>query len=421
MGENNGEYSPPLWVQVLAGQKVCILTFGCTYNEGDSDRIRSILTRAGSFLIQDPEEANVVILNTCIVIEKTERKMIRLLRELEGKEIWVSGCLPAARAAILDDFPAVRVLSPDSIHALPMDSNRGTSGPVVVVQIGSGCLGHCTYCITRNARGRIRSIPQEEILSQIRSAVLEGAIEIRLTGQDISSYGCDMGEPALPSLLHKIDKIPGKFFVRLGMMNPATLFPIIHEFADVLNGDHFFSFVHLPVQSGSDHVLQGMGREYNVSTYLELVDILRKKNPEISIATDIIVGFVDESEEDFRATCGLITGIKPDVLNVTRYSYRPGSLATRTGELPDRIRKERSRELIRLGYSILKERKKALVGEMGNVIITEKLKAGTVMGRTRSYTGVVIAEELPVGNHYCVEFTDERTHYLMGRVVGMNP
>lgn len=418
MGELSGEsFTYPSWVQALSGQKICILTFGCTYNEGDSDRLRQILTRAGSLFVEDPQDADAVILNTCIVIEKTERKMIRLLKDMEGQEIWVTGCLPGARAAILTEFPNVRVLSPDSIHAVDLDHNVAPSGPIAVVQIGSGCLGHCTYCITRHARGHIKSNPIEEILSQIRAAVLGGAVEIRLTGQDLSAYGYDWGTPSLHILLQAIGEIEGTFFVRLGMMNPATLLPIIHEVADALDNDHFFSFVHLPVQSGSDHVLNRMGREYDHSTYLMLVDILRKKNPEISIATDLIVGFVAESEDEFKETCDLLVTLQPDGINVTRYSFRPGSTAPRVGELPDRIRKDRSRELIRIGYGILKEKKSALVGKTGEVVITEKLREGTVMGRTRSYTGIVIAEDLPVGSRHLAEFTGERTHYLTGRVV----
>ncbi len=417
MGENSGDFAFPSWVHPLAGQRVCILTYGCTYNEGDSDRLRTILARSGSILTENPDEADVVILNTCIVVEKTERKMVRLLRELGGREIWVTGCLPAARPELLHEFPAVRILSPDSIHAVPLDHGKMDYGPVVVIQIGTGCLGHCTYCITRHARGKIRSIPLNEILSQIRAAVQGGAVEIRLTGQDLSAYGCDQGKPALASLLRKIGEMPGTFYIRLGMMNPATLNPIIDEVADAMDNEHIFSFVHLPVQSGSDSVLQRMGREYRVSDYLKMVETLRNRIPGISIATDVIPGFVEESESDFNDTCTLIEQLKPDALHVTRYSYRPGSTISRFGELPDRIRKDRSRAIIRIGYSNIKNQKQALIGCSEEVIITEQIRPGTVMGRNKSYLGVVIPEDLPVGNRYLVEYTDERTHYLLGRVI----
>lgn len=407
------------WAVALSGQKICIQTFGCTYNEGDSSRLREIFGSAGGILVGSHEEADIVILNTCIVIEKTERKMIRLLRGLEneGKEVWVTGCLPSARGDILLEFPSVRVLLPEAIHAVSGCSPSFATGPVAVVQVGSGCLGHCSYCITRLARGRIRSIPGEEILTRIRSAVTGGAVEIRLTGQDLSAYGCDQGKPSLPSLLRQISQIRGDFRVRLGMMNPATLAPIVHEVADALRDEHLFSFVHLPVQSGSDSVLHRMGREYSVSGYLDLVRILRETVPGISISTDLIAGFTGESDEDFRATCDLLRVLRPEGVNVTRYSYRPGSTVSRNFELPDRIRKDRSRELIRIGYQILKEQKQTMVSLIYPVVITERLRAGSVMGRTYGYTGVVIYEDLPIGKRFMVEITGDRVHYLVGDVI----
>jgi MiaB/RimO family radical SAM methylthiotransferase len=413
------ERSESSWIGILAGQKICVLTFGCTYNAGDSSRLRAILGSAGCLLVCDPEEAGVIILNSCVVIEKTERKMIRLLRDLvdRGKEVWITGCLPSARGDILHEFPSVRILLPDDVHAIPGRAISSASGPVAVVQTGSGCLGHCSYCITRLARGRIRSIPQEEIIGQVREAVCRGAVEIRLTGQDLSAYGCDQEGPALPSLLRQISRIEGDFRVRLGMMNPATLTPIIGEVADTLQHGHLFSFVHLPVQSGSDTVLHRMERGYSVSGYLDLVRILRETVPGISITTDLIAGFPRESEEEFRATCDLLMAVRPEGVNVTRYSYRPGSTVSRDYELPDRILKDRSRALIRIGYQILKEQKQQMVGGIYSVVITERLKTGTVMGRTDTYTGVVIHEDLPVGDRHIVEITGERVHYLVGKVI----
>ncbi len=374
--------------------------------------MREILRSVGCVLVSSYEEADSVILNTCIVIEKTERKMIRLFRDLEaeGKVIWVTGCLPSARGDILLEFPSIRVILPEEIHAVSGSSASSETGPVAVVQIGTGCLGHCSYCITRLARGRIRSTPKWVILDHVRAAIQGGAVEIRLTGQDLSAYGCDLGRPDLPSLLNHISQVEGDFKVRLGMMNPTTL-------ADILQGEHFFSFVHLPVQSGSDRVLERMERGYSVSGYLDLVRILRETVPGISISTDLIAGFSGECDDDFMATCDLLKVLRPEGMNVTRYSYRPGSTVSRDHELPDRIRKDRSRELIRIGYQILKEQKQQMVGQIYTVIITERLKEGTVMGRTDAYTGVVIQDELPVGERFMVEIIGERIHYLIGRVI----
>lgn len=417
MNENPGDSPLSSWIQELSGRLVCILTFGCTYNEGDSDRLRSILVHAGCPIVETPAEAEVVFLNSCIVIEKTERKMIRLLRELGEKYLWITGCLPSARPDILAEFPSARILSPDEIHAASRQSSPCSADNIAVVQIGPGCLGECSYCITRLARGQIRSIPESEILSQIQTAVDNGATEIRLTGQDISAYGYDQGNPSLPSLLRGINGISGKFRVRLGMMNPATLAPIVREVAESLHGEKFFRFIHLPIQSGSDCVLYRMKRGYHVHEYLEMIRIIRGFVPDVSIATDIIAGFADETGDEFQASCDLLSLLMPDVVNITRYSYRPGSTASRKGELPDRIRKDRSRELIMIGYSILKEKKQKMIGEIFEVLITEEVRPGTVMGRTMNYTGVVIGQMLPIGGWYQVIITEERIHYLTGMVV----
>ncbi len=414
MIKNPGDSPLSHWVQELSGQTVSILTFGCTYNEGDSDRLRHILTDVGCCLTGSPAEADIVILNTCIVIEKTERKMLRLMREIGENRLWITGCLPSARPDILNEFPSARVLFPDEIHAVSRTLSSLLSGHIAVVQVGPGCLGECSYCITRLARGRIMSIPKMEIISQIRNAVDAGATEIRLTGQDLSAYGRDMGYSALPSLMHDISMIPGSFRVRLGMMNPATLLPIAREVGEAMRSEKFFSFLHLPIQSGSDEVLVRMKRGYKVQEYWDLLSIIREIVPSLSLATDLIAGFADETEEEFRKTLELVSALRMDALNITRYSYRPGSTVSRIGELPDRIRKDRSRELIRIGYAILKEKKQSLIGKSLEVLITEEGRPGSVMGRTENYTGVVIEEVLPIGGRYLVEITGERTHYLIG-------
>jgi MiaB-like tRNA modifying enzyme len=416
---SNPRTLPSCWPGSFSGQRICILTFGCTYNEGDSSRLHAILSRAGSVLVDDAGEAEVVVLNTCVVIEKTERRMVRLLRELtgSGKEVIVTGCLPAARPDLLQEFETVRVLFPEEIHALSEGNLPPVTGGVAVVQIGSGCLGSCTYCITRLARGRIRSIPEEEILTRISDAVNQGAAEVRLCGQDLSAYGYDLGCASLPSLLRGIASLPGNFRVRLGMMNPATLLPVAGEVAALLQSRQFFAFVHLPVQSGSDAVLSRMGREYTVSEYCSLVRVFRDSVPEITIATDIIAGFPGETEEDFSATCELLREIRPGMVNVTRYSHRPGSMIGREQELPDRIRKDRSRRLIALGYSILADEKQKMTGSLLKVLITEQIREGTMFGRTGTYCGVVIHENLPPGSEYLVEITGQKIHYLTGKVV----
>ncbi|MDD1725168.1 MAG: radical SAM protein [Methanospirillum sp.] len=410
-GRDPGDQS---WRQCLTNRRVYVRTFGCTYNEGDSALLKTILTGQDCLITEDPDDADVIILNTCIVIDRTERNMLRMLRIHAGKERWVTGCLPLARPDLLDEFPDVRVIHPDAIHEAAEDEVP-CSGPVQVVQVGPGCAGSCRYCLTRVARGFIRSIPEDDICRSIQQASASGAVEIRLSGQDLSSYGRDTDSFSLGTLLGKVPALPGNCRIRLGMMNPGTLLPIAQETARAMKEGSFFSFLHLPVQSGSDRILESMGRGYTVRDVLEIARIFRHEIPGITIVTDFITGFPGETEEDHDLSMQLLRDLAPGMINVTRYSWRPGSLMGREDELPDRIRKDRSREMIREGYAYLLKNNEKMGGEQASVLVTEHLRNGSVMARTGSYRGVVIQREIKPGSLLNVKITGCTPHYLIGR------
>ncbi|PWR73539.1 radical SAM protein [Methanospirillum stamsii] len=407
-----------VWVHSLSKKQIYIGTFGCAYNEGDSVFLKKILKHKNCTIATNPDDADVIILNTCIVIDKTERKMIKLLRKYSGKERWVTGCLPLARPDLLQDFPDVGIIYPDSIHEAAEDLTINWEGPIQVVQVGPGCTGSCRYCITRCARGIIRSIPPDIIISQIIACEKGGAAEIRLAGQDLSCYGHDTKVLSLSSLLNKVPHLPETCRIRLGMMNPATLLPIARDVAKAMKQGPFFSFLHLPVQSGSDRVLELMGRRYQIADILNIQEIFRSEMPGITIATDIITGFPGETEEDHRKTLEFLEKMKLGMVNVTRYSWRPGTGMGREGELPDRIRKDRSREIIRDAYAMLLEANEKKVGTVMQVITTESLRPGSVMARSLSYEGVVIPEEITPGTLCKVKISGCTPHYLVGTLVG---
>ncbi|MDD3573609.1 MAG: hypothetical protein PHD71_01070, partial [Methanospirillum sp.] len=179
------------WEEALSGQAVYIRTFGCAYNFGDSDLLESVLKNLGSVIVTDPGQAEVVVINTCIVIGSTERKMIKEIASYPDHEVYVTGCLPLAMPALLQDMPHVKAIHPDSIHLAATTVPHVHDGVVSVVQIGPGCVGSCRYCITRCARGSIRSIPPEKIYEKITGCARGGAVEIRMAGQDLSAYGHD--------------------------------------------------------------------------------------------------------------------------------------------------------------------------------------------------------------------------------------
>lgn len=405
------------WEQALSGRPVYIRTFGCAYNAGDSDLLASVLKNRGSILVSDPMKADAVILNTCIVISSTERKMCREITAYPGREVYVTGCLPLGRPALLENLAHVRVIHPDSIHRAAAAIPYSHEGAVSVVQIGPGCAGSCRYCITRCARGTIRSIPPEMIYKRIAESVAGGAVEIRLAGQDLSAYGRDTGDKTLATLLEGVPPLTKPARIRLGMMNPATLRPIARQVAHAMKHGPFFSFLHLPVQSGSDHVLDMMGRGYRVADILQILEIFRSEIPDIRIATDIITGYPGETSGDHLQTRELIRQIAPAMVNVTRYSWRPGTGMTRENELPDRIRKDRSREIIREAYVMLHQRNEQKIGTVMTGVVTERIRSGSVMARSRSYEGIVIQDTIPPGVSCTVQITGCTPHYLIGQPV----
>lgn len=400
-------------LRTIAQKKVYIKTFGCTYNEGDSRKIAAVLERQGCTLVSSPEEAGAVIVNTCTVIGATERKVQRELRSLRNHSLYVTGCMAVVqRDAILSACDPV-IFHPDEIHASYAPPGCMPSGRVGIVQICRGCRGSCSYCITRRARGPLVSYGSDEILREVQSLAGQGAVEIRLCGQDVSAWGMDSGSN-LGMLLAEIGEVPGNFRVRVGMMNPATLFPVMDQVAGAFGRERIFSFFHLPVQSGSDAVLERMGRGYTAARALAIVERFRTHCPGITLHTDVICGYPGETEEEFRETLAFLSRMQPDKVNVTRYSPRPKTPAARHKDMPDRFKKERSRILRAHAEKIARSRNEAWIGKEVLVLITEILRPGSSMGRTRQYQGVVVRGNHPPGSTMVVRLTGERTYYFIG-------
>lgn len=404
-------------LHALAGKKVFLRTFGCTYNAGDSWKLAEILKAQGCTLIEDPAVADVVVLNTCAVVGKTERKVLAELRRHEGRPVYVTGCMPLALpGAFAGTRRPVVTIHPDEIHTAWAWVNTVPSGPVGIVQACRGCLGSCTYCITRRARGSLRSRDPREILSETASLVAAGAVEVRLTGQDLAAWGRDTGQ-SLSSLLHSLCSLPGHFMVRPGMMNPATLYPARESVAEAFTLPKIFATLHLPVQSGSGEVLRRMQRGYTPAEVIEIVGVFREAVPCLSLTTDIICGFPGETEEEFEETLMLLREIRPDRVIVTRYSPRPGTPAAAEVDMPDRIKKERSRRLLSLAVETARAENARWRGRTVPVIVTERLRPGTSMGRTREYRGVVIDGEFPPGTVLPVRILEDCLHYFRGQPV----
>lgn len=285
-----------------------------------------------------------------------------------------------------------------------------------IVNIAEGCNGSCSYCIVRKARGRLRSRRPEEIIDQIRSLVAGGVAEVQLAAQDTAAYGQDLGVN-LAGLLNRAVLIPGNFRLRIGMMNPNNILRRQEDLIRALKSPKIYKFLHIPVQSGSDDILQRMGRDYRAGDFIAIVDAFRRQYEDITIITDIIAGFPGETENEFLETLHLIENIQPDKVNVTRFSRRPGTQAGELYDMPERIKKDRSRRMTSLWLKIAADRNRRYVGKLLPSTVIEKGKEGSMKARTTNYLGVVVEEEVPLGSKVMVLINGFNSHYVSGRTV----
>ncbi len=431
---------------------VAIETYGCTMNQSDSDIMRYELFKLG-FEIVPVEEAEVVILNSCGVIDYTEKKIIKRAVELRksGKKVVIAGCLPRISSrkvrAIADS-----AISPDNLLKigeavkaaldgrkyfeisknyveksnlckcrLRIDSSGNISG-IAVVSIAEGCTGRCSFCATRFARGSLRSFSIDSIVREVEKAVKQGFVEIQLTSQDTGAYGLDKyGKYALPELLEKITTIDGNFKVRVGMMNPRHAYEMLDDLINAYASDKIYKFMHVPVQSGDEKILEAMNRSHGVEEYFEVVSAFRKEfdSDDSLISTDIIVGFPGEDIESFYKSLSLIKESKPDLVNITRYSPRKGTPAYKLKDMPDWIKKDRSRAITRLANKIKEKRNKRLVGKVLNVIITKRKDSGS-LSRYISYRPVVVNCKCRIGETLKVKVVDCTPTHLRGEILESN-
>jgi threonylcarbamoyladenosine tRNA methylthiotransferase CDKAL1 len=400
-------------VDALHARSVFIETYGCRYNFGDSAKLVEILRHIGSSLVDSPDKADAIIINTCTVVGPTERRMLRRLSGFSGRDLYVTGCMSIIQREAILAVCSPTIILPDTIHDLYRSVATVSGGGVGIVQLAQGCAGRCTYCITRQARGSLKSFTEDDILAQVRAFVEAGTYEIQLTAQDVGAWGMDTGH-SLPELLLALDKIPGNHMIRVGMMNPATVKEQTGNLVDAFAGDHIYKFVHLPVQSGSDIVLARMGRDYTVAEFEEIVKSFRKRYPMITIATDMIVGFYGETEDDFSNSLDLIRRVKPSKVNVTRYSRRPFTPLARKNDFPDNIKKDRSRTMNTVAEEVYASLNTGQLGKVVPFIVTETLRKGSIMARSPEYTGIVIREDLPIGFRGKAILKQNRKYFFIG-------
>ncbi len=402
--------------------KIYYEKYGCALNQAETMHIVQGFIDSGYEITEKPEEADKIIIGTCVVIKHTENQMLKRIEELEklGKDLIVYGCLPGAREELLKKFNVTKIKARDfdgkiNINGLSVNTeNIPLIENTVTIPIAQGCTGHCTYCISKLSRGNLKSYDEELIIEKVRNAVKKGFREIRLSALDTASYGMDKGK-TLADLLEKVVSVEGDFRIRVGMMEPKNTIRIIDDLLEVYKNEKIFKFFHIPVQSGDDRILEMMGREYNSEDFIKIHDKIKNIFKHFTLSTDIIVGFPGEDDTAFENTIKIIEKTRPDILNITRFSPREGTTAYKMKQIPSITAKERSKVLTDIHYNISLERNRELLGLDFDVIVTEKGKRN-LLGRTDGYRPVIIKNG-EIGKHYRVKITDAKPFYLYGEIL----
>ena len=374
-------------------------TYGCVANKVDSEIIKASLESAGFTEVSDPSSADLVFINTCAVKTKTEEHMISRIRRLLPHDPIVIGCLADVNPERIKSLGVERIFGPKRYAELGRvlgieipDEKAGVPKKrevsyIASIYIEEGCESACTFCATRFARGKTRSFPPKKIVEEVEEAVREGRREIRLTGQDTGVYGLDSGSSLVDLLAEILEKVPGEYRLRVGMMSPEHALRLIDEgYLGLFKDERLYRFFHLPVQSGNDRILRLMGRKYTVEEFREVVERIRKVYPDALIETDVIVGFPTETWEEFMDTVKLIEELEIDVVNISRFSPRPGTPAARfRGQIPSNEKKRRSRIITEIHEKVSVRRYSRYLGKKEKVLVLEEGRRGWNKGRLQNY------------------------------------
>ncbi len=439
------------WLAQRPEQPLAYLhSFGCQLNVADGEKLTGLLEAMGYGMTEDPEKASLILYNTCAVRENAEDRVFGTIGSIKHLKtdnpaliLCVTGCMTAQETVaekIRRSYPYVDiVLGSSAVQRLPQmlyakmhgqrhayDTETYTDIPEGVptrresrfkaaVPIMYGCNNFCTYCIVPYVRGRERSRTQAAILSEVRELVGAGYKEIMLLGQNVNSFTPADGTD-FPGLLREIEKIPGDFWIRFMSSHPKDATPALMD--AILECSHVAKHLHLPVQSGSNDVLQRMNRRYTVEKYLSQVDYIRSKCPDFSLTTDLIVGFPDESEADFEATLELVRRVRFDNMYSFIYSKRTGTKAALMDDpVTDAEKSARMQRLLALQREIAVENNKRFVGRTLRVLVDgeSKKRPGSVTGRSSENMLVEFTGDAAlIGSFVDVEITESHSGALSG-------
>lgn len=438
-------------------KKYCVVTYGCQMNLHESEKISGILSGMGMSAVNEPENADVVVFNTCCIRDTAERRAlgnIGKMKELKKKNknllIVVTGCMTQQNGfaenmkeryqyvdvilgthniSDLENQIRIRLEKKKRVAAV-LDTDgyiddettpvTRTSFPNAWVNINYGCNNFCTYCIVPYVRGRERSRDMKSIIAECEKLINDGYKEITLLGQNVNSYGNDVPDENVnfANLLREVAKIDGKFRIRFMTSHPKDLTEDVVK--AIRDNDKICNNIHLPIQAGSNSVLKNMNRRYTREHYLGLIDMIRRYLPDCGITTDIMVGFPYETEEDFLDTMDIVEKVRFSTAFTFIYSVRKGTKAAEMPQIPYEIKQNRIKRLIARQNEITEEISKDYVGNVYEILVEgmQEKKSGYVVGRTES--GRLVSakgDESMIGEFKNVKITAVKNAQLLGEIL----
>ncbi|HXW03582.1 MAG TPA: tRNA (N(6)-L-threonylcarbamoyladenosine(37)-C(2))-methylthiotransferase [Nitrosarchaeum sp.] len=418
--------------------KIWVEAYGCSASFADSEMISGLIVNGGHTLAQSQSDSDLNLVVTCSVKDATANKMVYRIKSLKAKPLVIAGCLPKAEKEYVEKFSnKASLLGPNSLGktlevinstlrgikkvALEDTDSSKVGLPKIrlntaigIVEIANGCMSECTFCQTKISKGDLTSYRIGDIVRQVKKEISEGCKEVWLTSTDNGCYGFDIGED-LPTLVNSVCSLPEEFKVRVGMMNPMYMPRIRDNLLKSFESDKVFKFLHIPVQSGSDKVLNDMKRGHTAETFRDTSNKFKTKFPQFTISTDIIVGFPTETEEDFEKTVDLLLETKPDIVNLSRYSQRPGTDAAEWDQVDVSQVMRRSKIISDLIKKISLENNRKWIGWKGKVLFDE-ISEGSVKGRNFAYKPVFVKEDVKIGQTHNVEIIGAAGHSLLGKI-----
>jgi len=427
--------------------QIYIESYGCSNNQAETEMIKAMLFSAGCSFTNNIDIADITIINTCVVKDKTINKIKRKIQDYskkfdKGKKLIIAGCMPETLLKdIIKLSPNCSIISTHQIKKINTVVRKILEGKRIILvgksniikcslpklrenklisitPISSGCDGQCSYCLARLAKGKLFSYDMNDIIKSIENDLQNGAKEIWLTSQDCANYSMDKEDKKqkLPELLNKILNLKHNFKLRLGMMDPNNILPILDELIEIYKNKKIYKFLHIPIQSASNSVLKHMNRLYDIEEVENIINKFRKQFPDIVIATDIIVGYPTETNEDHKKNLDFIKKFKPDVFNLSKMSVHKGTPAGKLKPLNIDIINKRTTELMEAHRKTASENKQKFLGKTIKVFVDMK-RQGFFEARDENYNIIILVGDKILGKNIKIKIKEIGVHHMLGEIV----